>query len=88
MFWPHVDCSRSFFTASLSALVNTWSWSWSRSMMGGAKLYPPTQVETMLKDAGFFEITFRPIGMFINLWRNRELMDFANKHRDILSNRD
>ena len=55
----------------------------TRKPGGEAKLYPPTQVETMLKDAGFFEITFRPIGMFVNLWRNRELMDFANKHRDI-----
>ncbi|HYY91325.1 MAG TPA: class I SAM-dependent methyltransferase [Candidatus Dormibacteraeota bacterium] len=54
----------------------------TRKPGGEAKLYSPTQVENMLKDTGFSEIAFRPIGMFTNLWRDRELMDFANKHRD------
>jgi SAM-dependent methyltransferase len=50
---------------------------------GQANLYSKNQVEKMLREAGFKSIDLRPMGMFLLLWQNRRLMDFANRHRDI-----
>jgi SAM-dependent methyltransferase len=50
---------------------------------GEANIYSGNQVEKMLHKAGFTPADFRSMGMFIQLWRDRELMNFINEHRDI-----
>ena len=50
---------------------------------GEANLYSKNQVQEMLKEAGFNSIDFRPMGVFLLLWQNHRLMDFASRHRDI-----
>jgi SAM-dependent methyltransferase len=50
---------------------------------GEAYIYPKNRVEKMLHKAGFTSAEFRPMGMFLQLWRDRELMNFINEHRDI-----
>jgi ubiquinone/menaquinone biosynthesis C-methylase UbiE len=55
----------------------------TRKPGGEASLYSKNQVEKLLKIAKFSSADFRPMGMFLHLWRNRELMNFINEHRDI-----
>jgi SAM-dependent methyltransferase len=50
---------------------------------GEANIYSKNRVEEMLCMAGFTSADFRPMGMFLQLWRDRELMNFINEHRDI-----
>jgi SAM-dependent methyltransferase len=54
----------------------------SRKPGGEAILYSTGQVKRMLENAGFTSVCFRPMGMFLLLWANPDLMSFANRHRD------
>lgn len=50
---------------------------------GEANIYSKNWIEKRLHTAGFASADVRPMGMFLHLWRNRELMNFINEHRDI-----
>jgi SAM-dependent methyltransferase len=54
----------------------------SRKPGGEATLYSTNQVKRMLENAGFTQVRFRPMGMFLLLWTNPDLMNFVNRHRD------
>jgi ubiquinone/menaquinone biosynthesis C-methylase UbiE len=55
----------------------------TRKSGGEANIYSKNQAEKMLNKAGFTSADFRSMGMFLQLWRDRELMNFINEHRDI-----
>jgi SAM-dependent methyltransferase len=50
---------------------------------GEANIYSKNRVQKMLRMAGFTSADFGSMGIFLQLWRDRKLMNFINEHRDI-----